>query len=247
MRLDRYLANLQYGTRRVVKQIIKANRVTIDGVLVRDGSATVAAGAQVAVDGLPVGGDLQVYYLMNKPSGVLTANRDATQKTVLDLLTPADLRPGLYPVGRLDKDTTGLLLITNDGMLGHALLAPKRHVPKTYLVNLAVPLTASMQTQLEEGLTFKEFVSAPATVKVRPQNDDRQIELTIHEGKFHQVKRMVKAVGNEVIALQRLSMGPLSLPAELPVGHYRPLTPAEVGSLTALVASDKRSLAKKND
>lgn len=234
MRLDRYLANLQYGTRREVKQLIKANRVTVDGKKERDGSAAVPPGALVAVDGMPVGRDLQVYYLMNKPRGVVTATSDAKARTVLDLVAPADLRPGLYPVGRLDKDTTGLLLLTNDGALGHALLAPKRHVPKTYLVTLALPLTATMQAQLEEGMAFQEFVSAPAAVKVRPDTAGRKIELTIHEGKFHQVKRMLKAVGNSVTALRRIAMGPLQLPPDLAEGTYRPLTAAEIASLAAV-------------
>lgn len=231
MRLDRYLANLQYGTRSDVKKMIKANRVAINGQKVRNGSVSVVPGATVTVDGKTVGGSLQVYYLMNKPSGVLTANSDATQKTVLDLIAPADRRPGLYPVGRLDKDTTGLLLLTNDGALGHALLSPKRHVPKTYLVSLAAALTPAMADQLAEGITFQEFTSAPATVAVRPGSEGRLIELTIHEGKFHQVKRMLKAVGNQVTALQRIQMGPLHLPASLPSGQYRELTEAELAAL----------------
>lgn len=234
MRLDRYLANLQYGTRSDVKKMIKANRVTIDGQQVRNGSLAVLPGAQVTVDGEVVGGSLQVYYLMNKPAGVLTANSDARQKTVLDLIRTADQRPGLYPVGRLDKDTTGLLLLTNDGALGHALLAPKRHVPKTYLVTLAAPLTSAMTQQLTHGIAFQEFTSAPAEVAVRPNTAARLIELTIHEGKFHQVKRMLRAVGNQVTALERIQMGPLRLPADLPPGRYRNLTSEELGQLMSV-------------
>lgn len=230
MRLDRFLAHLQFGSRAEVKKMIKAKRVTVDQLVVRDPGFDVAAAAQVAVDGQAVSGALEVYYLLNKPAGVITATQDDTARTVLDLMAPADLRPGLFPVGRLDKDTTGLLLLTNDGALGHALLAPSRHVPKQYLVTMAAPLTPAMRTQLENGLTFAEFVSAPATVTA-VANQPLQILLTIHEGKFHQVKRMLHAVGNEVVALKRVQMGPLQLPADLAAGQYRPLTAEELAAL----------------
>lgn len=240
MRLDRYLSHLQLGSRKATKQIVRAGRVRVDDALVRDPAFDVAPNAVVTVDGAVVGGDLVVYYLLNKPAGVVTANADPQFKTVLDLIDAKDLRPGLYPVGRLDRDTTGLLLLTNDGTLGHALLAPSRHVPKTYRVQLRAPLTAEMREPLETGIAFKEFTSGPAQVVVPDSFVQDVVELTIHEGKFHQVKRMFKAVGNEVVKLERIAMGPLRLPTDLAAGEYRPLTADELAAVKALVQPRKR-------
>lgn len=228
MRLDKYLAHLQVGSRAEVKQLIKQKKVTVDGKLVRDPGFAVTETAQVAVAGEFVTGNLAVTYLMNKPAGVITATEDPQARTVLDLIAPSDRRPGLFPVGRLDKDTTGLLLLTTDGALGHALLAPKHHVDKTYLATLDGELTAEMVAQLETGIAFKEFTSAPTQVK---SVGERQAEITIHEGKFHQVKRMFHAVGVEVMALKRLSMGALTLPEDLQPGAYRSVTAAEMSQL----------------
>ena len=166
--------------------------------------------------------------LKRKPQGVVSATIDNLDKTVLDLLKDA---PGkdLFPVGRLDKDTEGLLLITNDGALSHRLLSPKKHVPKTYYVETKSPCTESMKTALEEGVDIgEEKLTLPAKVNVL---DECHIELTITEGKFHQVKRMLKAVDNEVIYLKRLSMGTLVLDENLKLGEYRPLTKEELQKL----------------
>ncbi|WP_461226956.1 pseudouridine synthase [Lacticaseibacillus suihuaensis] len=235
MRLDRFLSNLQYGTRKEVRRIIKAARVTVDAQLQRDPGFDVPEGAVVALDGTALTQDLAVYYLLNKPAGVVTANRDAKDRTVMDLVADPDMRPGLYPVGRLDKDTTGLLLLTNDGTLGHNLLAPGKHVPKTYRATLARPLTPEQRGPIETGIAFKDFTSRPATLTVVPGTAAQQVELTIGEGKYHQVKRMFLAVGNEVVALHRIAMGPLTLPADLAAGRYRALTAAELAGLKALV------------
>ncbi|WP_125709488.1 pseudouridine synthase [Lacticaseibacillus porcinae] len=225
MRLDKYLAHLQVGSRAEVKQLIKKKAVSVDGEVVRDPGFAVAEQSQVTVSGTVVAGNLAVTYLMNKPAGVITATEDPQARTVVDLIDAKDRRPGLFPVGRLDKDTTGLLLLTTDGALGHALLSPKRHVDKTYLATLNGALTADMVTQLEQGIVFKDFTSAPAQVTVV---GERSAEITIHEGKFHQVKRMFHAVGIEVVSLKRLSMGALRLPEALPLGSYRALTEAEM-------------------
>lgn len=228
MRLDKYLAHLQFGSRAQVKQLIKQKLVTVNGDVIRDPGFTVAESAQVAVSGELVTGNLAVTYLMNKPAGVITATEDHHERTVLDLIAPKDRRPGLFPVGRLDKDTTGLLLLTTDGALGHSLLAPKHHVDKTYLATLDGPLTTEMVAQLEAGIVFKAFTSAPAQVV---SVGERTAEITIHEGKFHQVKRMFHAVGVEVVSLKRLSMGGLRLPDDLLPGQYRALTDAEMQTL----------------
>lgn len=228
MRLDKYLAHLQVGSRAEVKQLIKKKLVTVDGDVVRDPGFAVAETMQVAVSGKLVSGQLAVTYVMNKPAGVITATEDPQARTVLDLVAASDRRPGLFPVGRLDKDTTGLLLLTTDGALGHELLSPKHHVDKTYLATLDGELTPDMIAQLETGIAFKDFTSAPAQVK---SVGEREAEITIHEGKFHQVKRMFHAVGVEVVKLQRLSMGGLRLPEDLQAGQYRMLTAAEMKQL----------------
>ncbi|WP_461215211.1 pseudouridine synthase [Lacticaseibacillus sp. GG6-2] len=230
MRLDKYLAHLQVGTRSEVKQLIRNKKVTVDGATIRDPSYALAEDATVVVAGKRISGELDVLYIMNKPAGVITATTDANAKTVLDLIAPDDRRPGLFPVGRLDKDTTGLLLLTTDGALGHALLAPSRHVAKTYVASLDAELTPDMMAQLEAGVVFKDFTSAPAEVTLR---DPKTAAITIHEGKFHQVKRMFHAVGVEVITLQRVAMGDLRLPADLPAGSYRAVTTTERAQLTA--------------
>jgi 16S rRNA pseudouridine516 synthase len=228
LRLDKYLAHLQVGSRAEVKQLIKKKSVTVNGDVVRDPGFAVTESMQVKVSGRLVSGQLAVTYVMNKPAGVITATKDPQARTVLDLIATSDRRPGLFPVGRLDKDTTGLLLLTTDGVLGHELLSPKHHVDKTYLATLDGKLTPEMIVQLEAGIEFKDFTSAPAQVQ---SVGDRQAEITIHEGKFHQVKRMFHAVGVEVVKLQRLSMGGLRLPDDLQAGQYRLLTEAEMKRL----------------
>ena len=164
--------------------------------------------------------------MLNKPAGVVSATTDNHDKTVLDLLKDAHGKD-LFPVGRLDKDTEGLLLITNDGELSHNLLSPKKHVDKTYLVKTAESVTTEMVQALERGVDIgEEKLTLPAKVKVL---EDKEIELTITEGKFHQVKRMLKAVDNEVVYLKRLSMGCLKLDETLKLGEYRELTEMEIG------------------
>ncbi|WP_445622925.1 pseudouridine synthase [Lacticaseibacillus paracasei] len=227
MRLDKYLSHLQFGSRKEVKALIRDKRVRVAGDLITDPGYNVLPGIAVEVNDAQADGPLEVDYLMNKPAGVITATEDPTQSTVLDLIRPHDYRPGLYPVGRLDKDTTGLLLLTTDGNLGHALLSPNRHIAKTYAATLAETLTADMKQRLETGIDLKDFTTAPAQVVVLPDTDGKRIQITITEGKFHQVKRMLLAVDNEVTALTRIAMGPLSLPADLAAGEYQALTDDE--------------------
>jgi len=229
MRLDKYLSHLQYGSRRDIKALVKQKRVQVDGQLVSDSGLAISEQNQVSVDGQLVAANLAAYYLLNKPAGVVTATEDSRDQTVLDLIAPADVRPGLAPVGRLDKDTTGLLLLTTDGALAHALLAPQQHVDKVYQVTIDQPLTPTGIEQLQTGIVFKDFTSAPAQVEVVAS---QEILLTIHEGKFHQVKRMLHAVGSEVVALKRVAMGGLWLDERLAPGQYRALTPEEIKQLT---------------
>ena len=166
-----------------------------------------------------------MYYMLNKPQGVVSATQDNTCKTVLDILD-VDCKKDLFPVGRLDKDTEGLLLITNDGELAHKLLSPKKHVDKTYLVGIARKLSTEDIEKLELGVDIGEkHLTQPAKVEVI---SDTEIKLTIHEGKFHQVKRMLKAVDNEVLTLKRVSFGGLKLDETLKTGEYRELTEQEI-------------------
>jgi 16S rRNA pseudouridine516 synthase len=171
--------------------------------------------------------------MLHKPQGVVTATQDNHDKTVMELLDSDIRRRDLFPVGRLDKDTEGLLMITNDGELAHMLLSPKRHVDKTYQVHLEENITEEALIQLTQGVDIGEDqLTLPAkAVKI----DDKVIHLTIQEGKFHQVKRMLKAVNNEVIYLKRLTFGSLTLDESLPFGSYRPLTDDEIIQLRKLI------------
>ena len=170
------------------------------------------------------------YYMLNKAGGVVSATKDKKEKTVLDCID-SKKRKDLFPVGRLDKDTEGLLLITNDGELAHRLLSPKKHVDKTYFVKLREPLKQEYEAALENGIDIgEEALTLPAKLEICSE-DRKNCLLTIHEGKFHQVKRMVKAVGSEVLYLKRLSMGSLKLDEELKLGEYRRLTKAELQEL----------------
>ena len=229
IRLDKFLCEVEIGTRSQVKEMIKKGMVSVDGEVIKKADYKFdETAAKVSVNGTPVSYQKYYYYMLNKPAGVVSATTDNHDKTVLDLLKDA---PGkdLFPVGRLDKDTEGLLLITNDGVLSHNLLSPKKHVDKTYLVKTAETVTLDMIHALEQGVDIgEEKITLPAKVKLL---EEKEIELTIMEGKFHQVKRMLKAVGNEVVYLKRLSMGSLILDEALKLGEYRILTEKEVDDL----------------
>jgi len=230
IRLDKFLCDAQIGTRSEVKALIKKGRVTVGNVIVKSPELKIdETSEEIQVDGRTVSNIGNVYYMLHKPAGYITATQDAHEATVMDLLKDA---PGkeLFPVGRLDKDTEGLLLITNDGELGHRLLSPRKHVDKTYLVYTSLPITASMLTQLENGVDIgDETRTLPA--KAKACNEPDRMLLTIVEGRFHQVKRMLHAVGNEVTYLKRLSMGSLILDDTLKKGAWRPLTAEELKDL----------------
>lgn len=235
MRIDRFLSHMNVASRKELKALFKAGRVRVDGTVVKDAKFKVNEATVVYVDDEPVRYQTYFYWLMNKPAGVISATTDP-QKTVLDLLAPADLRDDLFPVGRLDKDTTGLLLLTNDGDLSHALLSPKKHVSKVYRATIAGIVTAEDQARFEAGLVLSDFTAQPAQLEILSVDEaqqESQITVEIHEGKFHQVKRMFHAVGKEVLTLERLEMGPLALPDDLDRGQYRALTDAELALLKA--------------
>lgn len=226
MRLDKFLCEMNIGSRSQVKSYVKQGLVTINGVVSKDADTRINEFQDIVTyKGMPLKYQQYHYYMLNKPQGVVSATQDNVSRTVLELL-PAELRKGLFPVGRLDKDTEGLLLLTDDGELTHRLLSPTKHVDKTYLVQISAPLSEEECKALEAGVDIGESaLTRPARVEVI---SDREILLTIHEGKFHQVKRMLKAVGNEVTALKRVSFGGLKLDETLNSGEYRELTDLEV-------------------
>ena len=229
IRLDKFLCMMEAGSRSQVKELIRKGQVTVNGSVVRQADVKINEEEdRVFCQGKEVFFLLHVYYMLNKPAGVVSATRDNREKTVLDLMKGVTGK-NLFPVGRLDKDTEGLLLITNDGELSHNLLSPAKHVPKTYLVKTLKPFSQEMKESLEAGVDIGEDKpTRPAKVHLMEVN---LIRLTITEGKYHQVKRMLKAVDNEVIYLKRLSMGSLELDEHLAPGEYRQLTEAEVEKL----------------
>ena len=228
MRLDKYLAHAGFGTRKQVKEFVRKGYVLVnDSVVKKDDIKIDEKNDVVVVDGEVVRFEQDVYIMLNKPQGVISATEDGRYETVLDCI--GTTRTDLFPVGRLDIDTEGLLLITNDGALAHDLLSPKKHVDKIYEVHLDQPWNPDYEQVIEQGIRINdEEVCMPAKVQ---QVEDKVILLTIMEGKFHQVKRMMHACDNEVVFLKRLTMGPLVLDEELAPGEYRSCTEEEIFQL----------------
>ena len=238
LRLDRFLSETTSYSRKELKAIIRQGRVRIgDRVTLQADSKVDPALDTVYLDGQPVIYESLVYYMLNKPAGLITATRDSREKTVMDLFK-AEGKKDLFPVGRLDKDTEGLLLITNDGALAHFMLSPARHVEKVYHALVRTAVSDADIRAFEEGLQIEpDWQALPAKLAVLQAGEHPLCEVTITEGKFHQVKRMFEAVGNEVLALKRISMGPLVLDETLAGGAYRSLTREEVDSLNLLKPS----------
>ena len=228
MRIDKLVADSASLTRSEARKKIKSGAVTVDGRTVKDISANTDPSAAIAVDGKPVLYRQFVYIMLNKPQGVISATEDRHKKTVLDLIGDGYKRFDISPVGRLDIDTEGFLLLTNDGALAHSLLSPSKKFGKTYFVRLEKPLSDSAAEALENGIDIGECVTKPASVKRISENE---IELTITEGKFHQIKRMAARVENRVVYLKRLAYGKLFLDESLPSGAFRELTENELALL----------------
>lgn len=229
-RLDKLLAGTGKWSRREVKALVRQGLVRVDGRLAASAEDKLdPAAAIITVAGETVALHRFTYVLLHKPAGVLTATEDRKQPTVLDLLPPELRRIGLAPVGRLDKDTEGLLLLTNDGELAHRLLSPKYHVEKRYLARVDGELSAADAEAFARGMTLGDGLEClPAGLEVLP---DRVCIVTLREGKFHQVKRMLAARGAPVLYLKRLSMGPLTLDDSLAAGAYRLLRAEEISAL----------------
>ncbi len=229
MRLDKYLAHAGIGTRKEVKKLIRSKAVCVNGEIIRNDDYKIDENVdKVFVYDEPVFYQEFYYVMLNKPDGYVSATMDDRDPTVLDLIYE-DFAYSLFPVGRLDKDTEGLLLLTNDGALAHNLLSPKKHVDKDYYVELEHAFSDEDITSLESGIALnEEEVCAPAKVERISENE---MILTIQEGKFHQVKRMMHAIANEVVYLKRLRMGNLVLDENLELGDYRMLSDEEIASL----------------
>lgn len=235
MRIDKYLANMNVGSRKQVHELIKQGIVTVNGKVVKTPKEKVKEGDVVEVNGEEIKYQQYHYFLLNKPKGVLSATEDLHQKTVIDLLDPKDRYKDMSPVGRLDKDTTGLLLLTNDGQLNHELLAPSKHIDKVYRAEIAGVADGETVKVFAQGMTLKDGTSLkPAKLEILEtdeENDTSKIEITIKEGKYHQIKRMFGAQGMKVVELERLQMGSLKLDPALKRGQYRELTDEELAGL----------------
>lgn len=233
-RLDKVLANMGYGTRKEVKALVKNLEVEIDGKIVKDSSMQVDPEAST----IKVGGEIlnykkYIYIMMNKPDGVVSATFDNYDETVIDLLDVeyAAFKP--FPVGRLDKDTVGLLIITNDGEINHRLTSPKWHVDKVYYAEIDQPVDENDVRAFEKGITLDDgYECLPAKLEINESTSDgSKVMVTIHEGKYHQVKRMFESVNKKVVYLKRVSFGPIILDEKLAEGNYRELSENELGKL----------------
>lgn len=232
MRLDKFLSEMGMGTRSEVKKSITKGLVQVNGMVQKKPECKVDPEAdEVLFQGQQVRYAAYEYYMLNKPAGVVSATEDARDRTVVELISEK-FRGDLFPVGRLDKDTEGLLLITNDGDMAHRLLSPKKHVDKTYFAVIDGKVTEEDIQMFQEGVDIgDDKLTMPAELVILKSDETSEIELTIREGRFHQVKRMFHAVGKEVTYLKRLRMGTLQLDDTLEPGQYRALTKKEIEKL----------------
>lgn len=239
MRLDKLLANMGYGSRKEVKSILKQKKVSINNWVTKDGSMHV----DPETDRIIVGEDTVqyqkfIYLMMNKPPGYVSATVDEKEKTVIDLLSTKHQNFEPFPVGRLDKDTEGLLLLTNNGELGHLLTSPKKDIEKVYYARIDGLVTDEDVERFFGGLRLEDgYQAKPARLRIMDAGEQSEVEVIIKEGKYHQVKRMFAAVGKKVTYLKRLKMGSLSLDTSLEKGHYRELTSDEL----SLILAEKNS------
>lgn len=229
IRLDKLLAHSGYGSRKEVKELIRKGQVSVNEVVIKDDDFKVdEVNDEVIVEGIIVDYQKFIYIMMNKPDGVLSATYDPKDPIVLDLIEDTPTR-GLFPVGRLDKDSEGLLLITNDGKLAHELLSPKKHVDKVYYIEYEGELVSDVKERFKEGIILEDnYKCLPASIELL---NDNKAYVTISEGKFHQVKRMINMCNGEVTYLKRIKFGPLELDNSLKEGEYRFLSNLELDSL----------------
>lgn len=228
-RIDKLLAGTGRWSRKEADQLIRAGRVTADGETVSRREEKFPSTACIRVDGEPISTEKYAYLMLHKPSGLVSATEDPREPTVLSLLPEHLQKIGLFPAGRLDKDTVGLLLLTNDGALAHALLSPRRHVDKTYLVRVEGVLNGEDEVAFREGVTLADgYECLPAELE---RLGPSEALVTLREGKYHQIKRMCAARGKRVVYLKRLAFGPLTLDEDLAPGQWRPLRSEELTAL----------------
>ncbi len=230
LRIDKILSNVGYGSRAEIKKYCKYGIIFVNGQVVNNPGLQVdPENDEIIFDGEKVNYREFVYIMLNKPGGYISATYDKFDPIVLDLIDPSYLVFEPFPVGRLDKDTEGLLVLTNDGQLSHRVLSPKKHVPKTYYAKVEGVVTNDDILEFEDGVVLDDgYKTMPSQLKILKSDEISEIELTIHEGKFHQVKRMFESVGKKVVYLKRLSMGNLKLDESLALGEYRELTIDEI-------------------
>lgn len=233
-RLDKIIASQGKYSRNRVKKLVRSGLVCVDGVAVKSADIKVnPQESEISVEGEVLGYKKYIYIMLNKPQGVISATADKSQKTVVDLVPPEMKREGLFPAGRLDGDTRGFVLITDDGDFAHRILSPKNHIMKTYHAELLHPLSADDIRKFKEGIELKDgTLCLEAQVKMLEECEKPVAEVKIHEGKYHQVKRMFAALGNKVVDLKRVKMGGLSLDESLPEGQCREITKEELSLIT---------------
>jgi 16S rRNA pseudouridine516 synthase len=244
LRLDRMLSSQGFGTRREIKKMLSGGHVTVRGKAVSNPSLKIDTDKdEVCIDGNPLVYREYIYIMMNKPSGIISASDDHREKTVIDLLPPELQRPGLFPAGRLDRDTEGFLLITNDGMFAHNILSPRKHVEKKYFVSIDKPLTEKQAESFRKGLVIDGGIVCRSAGLEAADDDSggKNLIVTIHEGKYHQIKRMFAALGANVIYLKRIAIGGLALDSALASGAARELTDDE---LKLIISSQKNDIMK---
>lgn len=233
-RIDKILSNLGHGTRKEVKALLKKGKIEIDGIIVSDNTTKIdPENVVIKVSGEEIKYRKNIYLLMNKPVGVVSATVDNYDETVIDLIDIEYHAFKPFPIGRLDKDTVGLLLITNDGELNHKLIAPKNHVDKVYYAEINKPIEAKDIDTFRKGVILQdEYKCMPAILEVLKSDENgSEVMVTIQEGKFHQVKRMFESVDKKVVFLRRMSFGPLKLDESLAEGEYRELSESEINLL----------------
>ncbi|HBE76681.1 MAG TPA: 16S rRNA pseudouridine(516) synthase [Firmicutes bacterium] len=240
LRLDRYLANMGCGSRSAVKKLLRAGQVTVNDQIIRDDGYRVAElQDKVTCWGEVIRYREFIYLMLNKPAGVISATDDDRERTVLDLLDPKYRNKGIFPVGRLDKDTEGLLVLTNNGELGHQLLTPRKHVPKYYLARVTGAVGPDDFAAFRDGVLLDDgYRTLPAELELLQSGELSEVRVIIHEGKFHQIKRMFQALDKKVVYLKRIAMGELCLDPALELGEYRELSDEEIAILMRKDFSD---------
>lgn len=232
MRIDKFLSEMNIGSRKEIKEAVKKGRIKVNDVVIKSSDLKISPDIdEIYYDNKLVKYVEYEYFIMNKPGGVVSATKDDADTTVIDLIK-TNIREDIFPMGRLDKDTEGLLIITNDGDMAHRLLSPSNHVKKIYFARIEGKVTDNDILKFKEGLTLKDgTVTKPSELKIILSDEISEIELTIYEGKYHQVKRMFASVGKKVIYLKRICMGDLYLDESLKPGEYRELTKEELKKL----------------